>query len=188
MNVGALFFGVLIGAPLGLGMAFLLFGNLLNRSNNHGDSVGENSRYTGGIIFSSQEDKKLHKTDDQEAYITMHTKYLPQDPVFKNRDARVVRRMPQPEKPAVPAAAYAAPAAAATQTAAAGQGFPSSTAFPTAPAETPAPTAPVAQQAQADPFAQGFSIPDPTMQGFSAPAAPTAPTAQDYENCDNYIE
>ena len=80
MNVGALFFGVLIGAPLGLGIAFLLFGNLLNRSNNHGDSVGENSRYTGGIIFSSQEDKKLHKTDEQDAYITMHTKYLPQDP------------------------------------------------------------------------------------------------------------
>ena len=82
MNGGALFFGVLIGAPLGLGMAFLLFGNLLNRSNNHGDSVGENSRYTGGIIFSSEEDKKLHKTDEQDAYITMHTKYLPQDPVI----------------------------------------------------------------------------------------------------------
>lgn len=161
MNIGALFFGVLIGAPLGLGMAFLLFGNLLNRSNNHGDSVGENSRYTGGIIFSSQEDKKLHKTDDQEAYITMHTKYLPQDPVFKNRDARVVRRMPQPENPAAPAAAYAAtaaPAAAAAQAAPAGQGFPSSTAFPAAPAETP------------------------------APAAPQAPTAQDYEIFDNYIE
>jgi len=155
-------------------MAFLLFGNLLNRSNNHGDSVGENSRYTGGIIFSSQEDKKLHKTDDQEAYITMHTKYLPQDPVFKNRDARVVRRMAQPENPAAPAAA--------TQAAPAGQEFPSSTAFPAAPAETPAPAA------QVDPLAQGYSLPDPTMQGFSAPAAPQAPTAQDYENFDNYIE
>lgn len=185
MNGVALFFAIIVGAPLGLGVAFTLFGSLLNRSNNHGDSVGESRIYTGGIIFSSQEDKKLYKTDAQNEYISLHAKSLPTDPVFKNPSARVARRMPQPENPAAPAAAYAAtaaPAVAAAQAAPAGQGFPSSTAFPAAPAETPEPAA------QVDPLAQGYSLPDPTMQGFSAPAAPQAPTAQDYENFDNYIE
>ena len=200
MNGVALFFGILMGGSLGVGVAFLIFGSLLNRSNNHGDSVGENSRYTGGIAYSAQIDKKLNKAENQSEFLNTYYVPLQMDPVFRTPAARVVRKLPKPQAPVAQPAAKASPVAVA----AAATGFPSSTAFPTAPAAQAvqatqvatvqaaqnyqAATAPVAP-AQAAPMgyqaAPGYpTAPMGYQQAPAAPnyQAPAAPTQQDYEN------
>lgn len=191
----ALFLGILMGGSVGVGLAFLIFGSLLNRSNNHGDYVGENSKYTGGIGYSAQIDKSLHKQDAQSAFLNTYYKPLYPDPVFKNQSARVIRKMPAPQAPAVQAAP--ATPATAVAAAAAATGFPSSTAFPTAPAAQAVQAAQVAtvQAAQAAQNYQAVPAAPAAPMGYqSAPAAqgyptapvgyqaPAAPTQQDYEN------
>lgn len=131
MNGVAIFLGILMGGSLGVGVAFLIFGSLLNRSNNHGDSVGENSRYTGGIAYSAQLDKKLHKAESQSEFLNTYYVPLQSDPVFRTPSARVVRKLPTPQAPVAQPAAKVSPVAVA----AAATGFPSSTAFPTAPTQ-----------------------------------------------------
>ena len=204
MNGVAIFLGILMGGSLGVGVAFLIFGSLLNRSNNHGDSVGENSRYTGGIAYSAQLDKKLHKAESQSEFLNTYYVPLQSDPVFRTPSARVVRKMPTPQAPV--AQAQTAPQVSPVAVAAAATGFPSSTAFPTAPAAQAvqatqaatvqaaqnyqaaqayqaAPTAPMGYQPapatpnyQAAPgYPAGYQVPQ-------APQAPAAPTQQDYEN------
>ena len=210
MNGVALFFGILMGGSLGVGVAFLIFGSLLNRSNNHGDSVGETSRYTGGIAYSAQIDKKLHKADSQSEFLNTYYVPLQSDPVFRTPSARVVRKMPTPQAPV--AQAQTAPQVSPVAVAAAATGFPSSTAFPTAPAARAvqatqaatvqaaqnyqaaqayqaaqtAPVAPAAPNYQAAPTApMGYQAAPGYPAGYQVPQvpqAPAAPTQQDYEN------
>lgn len=182
MNGVALFFGILMGAPLGVGVAFLIFGSLLNRSNNHGDSVGENSRYTGGIAYSAQLDKKLQKADKQSEFLNTYYVPLSSDPVFRNPSARVVRKIPTPQAPV--AQTQPAPQVSPVAAAAAATGFPSSTAFPTAPAaqavrSAQAATVQAAQNYQAPVAPAGYQAAPGYPAGYQAPAAPTQ---QDYEN------
>lgn len=169
----ALFLGLLMGGSLGFGIAFMILGSMLDSSNNHGDSIGETRRYTGGIAYTAQLDKKLHREGDQDQFLHDFYQPLYQDPMFKNSTARVVRKIfpaaaAQEAQQAAPVAAAAAPvaAAAATRTASTA-GFPSSTAFPAAPAAQAAPMSYQAPGTQAAPV---------------APQAPAAPTQQDYEN------
>ena len=117
----SMFLGILMGGSLGVGLAFLIFGSLLNRSNNHGDSLGENSRYTGGIAYSARIDKSLHKPAAQTEFLNTYYTPLYPDPVFKNPQAKVVRKMPAPQAPAMQAnpAAPVSPQAAVTAAAAA---------------------------------------------------------------------
>ena len=201
MNGVALSFGILTGGSLGGGVAFLIFGSLLNRSNNHGDSVGETSRYTGGIAYSAQLDKKLHKAESQSEFLNTYYVPLQSDPVFRTPSARVVRKMPTPQAPV--AQAQTAPQVSPVAVAAAATGFPSSTAFPTAPAAQAvqatqaatvqaaqayqaaqaAPVAPAAPNYQAAPTApMGYQAAPGYPAGYQAPQAPQAPTQQDYEN------
>ncbi len=199
-----MFLGILMGGSLGVGLAFLIFGSLLNRSNNHGDSLGENSRYTGGIAYSARIDKSLHKPAAQTEFLNTYYTPLYPDPVFKNSQAKVVRKMPAPQAPAMQAnpAAPVSPQAAVTAAAAA-TGFPSSTAFPTAPAAQAVQAAQVAtvQAAQNYPAVQNYQAAPtgyqaapgypaapmgyqtPTAPNYQAPAAPTgyqAPASQNY--------
>ena len=169
MNGVALFFGILMGGSLGVGVAFLIFGSLLNRSNNHGDSVGENSRYTGGIAYSAQLDKKLHKAESQSEFLNTYYVPLQSDPVFRTPSARVVRKMPTPQAPV--AQAQTAPQVSPVAVAAAATGFPSSTAFPTAPAAQ----AVQATQAATVQAAQNYQAAQAYQAAQSAPVAPAAP-------------
>ncbi|MBO4651181.1 MAG: hypothetical protein J5653_08320 [Clostridiales bacterium] len=183
MNGVALFFGILMGGSLGVGVAFLIFGSLLNRSNNHGDSVGENSRYTGGIAYSAQIDKKLNKAENQSEFLNTYYVPLQMDPVFRTPAARVVRKLPKPQAPVAQPAAKASPVAVA----AAATGFPSSTAFPTAPASQAVQATQVATVQAAQNYQAAPSYPTAPMGYQQAPAAPNyqapaAPTQQDYEN------
>lgn len=175
----SMFLGILMGGSLGVGLAFLIFGSLLNRSNNHGDSLGENSRYTGGIAYSARIDKSLHKPAAQTEFLNTYYTPLYPDPVFKNPQAKVVRKMPAPQAPAMQAnpAAPVSPQAAVTAAAAA-TGFPSSTAFPTAPATQAVQAAQVATVQAAQNYQAA-----PTAPNYQAPAAPTGyqpPASQNY--------
>ena len=172
MNGVAIFLGILMGGSLGVGVAFLIFGSLLNRSNNHGDSVGENSRYTGGIAYSAQLDKKLHKAESQSEFLNTYYVPLQSDPVFRTPSARVVRKMPTPQAPV--AQAQTAPQVSPVAVAAAATGFPSSTAFPTAPAAQ----AVQATQAATVQAAQNYQAAQAYQAAQTAPVAPAAPNYQ----------
>ncbi len=191
-----MFLGILMGGSLGVGLAFLIFGSLLNRSNNHGDSLGENSRYTGGIAYSARIDKSLHKPAAQTEFLNTYYTPLYPDPVFKNPQAKVVRKMPAPQAPAMQAnpAAPVSPQAAVTAAAAA-TGFPSSTAFPTAPAAQAVQAAQVAtvqaaqnyqavQNYQAAPAAPNYQAAPTGYQ--AAPGYPTAPMGYQPPASQNY--
>ena len=48
---------LVLSIGLGFGLACLIFASLLSRSNDIGNSIGEASHYTGGVIFDRRQDK-----------------------------------------------------------------------------------------------------------------------------------
>ena len=94
MNGLALFLALVLGAPLGCGLALKFFGTMPNESNNHGDYVGATSKYAMGVKYTAIQDKHLHKSGDQAFFIDSNYKELKQPSVFQNRQALVKR----PEK------------------------------------------------------------------------------------------
>ena len=48
---------LILSIGLGFGLACLIFASLLAKSNDIGNSIGEASHYTGGVIFDRRQDR-----------------------------------------------------------------------------------------------------------------------------------
>ena len=90
----SLIFALGLGGAIGCGVAFTFWGSILNRSNNHGDYVGESSKYTKGLKYSDRSDR-IKKKDERELYISAHYKALHKDLIFTDKNKLVKRPLPK---------------------------------------------------------------------------------------------
>ena len=89
-EVLSLIFALVLGLPLGCGIAFTFWGSLLNRSNTHGDYVGESSKYTKGLKYTDRADK-INKKNQRDLYITANYKPLQKEAIYKDNKTLVKR-------------------------------------------------------------------------------------------------
>ena len=90
LEIVSLILALILGVPLGCGIAFSFWGSLLSRSNTHGDYVGESSKYTKGLKYSDSS-TGIRKKAERDRYITVHYKALQKDAIFKNNTNLVKR-------------------------------------------------------------------------------------------------
>ncbi|MBR5974445.1 MAG: hypothetical protein IK020_04590 [Clostridiales bacterium] len=86
---------IIMGAPLGIGIAFLLFGSMLNKSNNLGDSRSKNEEFTSEIFYLSQENHMSHSAAKFTAYAEMNMETMIGSREYADRAREAIKAPPQ---------------------------------------------------------------------------------------------
>ena len=85
----------IMGAPLGVGIAFLIFGSMLDKSNNMGDSRLKSEEFTSDIIYLSEENRMPHNDAKFSSYVEMNIEALTKSRDFDSRLKEGIKTPPQ---------------------------------------------------------------------------------------------
>ena len=78
---------ILMGAPIGVGVAFMILSAILNKSNNMGDSRAEIRDFSSEIVYLSQENNMKHNIQLFVSYTDMNYETLTKSRDYLDRAA-----------------------------------------------------------------------------------------------------
>lgn len=86
---------LMMAASLGIGISFLIFGSMLNSSNNLGDSISKSEEFSSEIFYLSQENNMPRNDAKFTSYVEMNIETLTRASDYTDRVKKAIKKPPQ---------------------------------------------------------------------------------------------